>query len=138
MFQNIVVLVFVVALLVELYLCAAGANHRRNKKLKGWNPVKGTITSITEKYDEFARKKVKELTIKSETGNTVYSKQNTVFCIYEEGEEVELIEKDGVHRFIGNERVHAQGVKETLIGTIPMIIMVIIAGVLSYLAHVWG
>ena len=138
MFQNIVVLVFVVALLVELYLCAAGANHRRNKKLKGWNPVKGTITSITEKYDDFARKKVKELTIASETGNTVYSKQSTVFCIYEEGEEVELIEKDGVHRFIGNDRVHKQGVKETLLGVIPILVLIAVAAVLSLVAHSWG
>ena len=138
MFQNIVVVFFVLVLLTELYFCAAGANHRRRKKLKGWNQVKGHITSIEDKYDEFSRRKVRELTIASETGNTVYSKQSSMFCVYEEGEEVELIEKDGVHRFIGNERVHAKGVRETLIGTIPLIVLVIISGVLSYLAHIWG
>ena len=37
-----------------------------------------------------------------------------MFCIYEKGEEVELIEKDGVHRFIGNDRVHKKGIRETL------------------------
>jgi hypothetical protein len=59
-----------------------------------------------------------------------------MFCIFDEGEEVELIEKDGVHRFIGNDRVHKRGVRETLIGTIPMLVLIVIAIILSVVANV--
>lgn len=138
MIKNIVAVVFVIVLLVELYFCSAGSNHRKKKKLKGWNPTTGKIKKIEKIQDEFSRKTVVELTIKTGKGNTVYSKQNPMFCIYEKGEEVELIEKDGVHRFIGNDRVHQRGVKETLVGTIPMLVLLALAALLSYFAHIWS
>ncbi len=138
MIRNIVAVVFSIVLIVELFLCTAGSNHRKKKKLKDWKPVKGKITSIEKVQDELTRKSYMELTIKTENGNTIYSKQSPIFCIYEKGEEVELIEKESIHRFIGNDRVHKQGVKETMLGTIPMIVLIIIAAVLSYLAYLWS
>ena len=138
MFKNIAAVVFVIVFLVELYYAAAGSAHRKKKKLKGWNPVKGTIESKEKLFDQLAHRNVIEMKIISESGNTVYAKQSPMFCIFEKGEEVELIEKDGVHRFIGNDRVHKKGIKETLIGTLPMLGFILIAMLLSYLAHVWG
>lgn len=138
MFKNIAAVVFVIVFLVELYFSAAGSAHRKKKRLKDWNPVKGRIESKKKIYDELARKNVIEMTIKTEAGNTVYTKQNTMFCIFDEGEEVELIEKNGIHRFIGNDRVHKQGVKETLLGVIPILVIIVVAAVLSLLANSWG
>lgn len=136
MFKNIVAVVFVIVFLVELYYAAAGSAHRKKKKLKGWNPVKGTIESKEKLFDQLAHRNVIEMKIISESGNTVYAKQSPMFCIFDEGEEVELIEKDGVHRFIGNDRVHKRGVRETLIGTIPMLVLIVIAIILSVVANV--
>ena len=79
-----------------------------------------------------------ELTIETDSGSTVYAKQSPMFCKYEKGEEVELIEKEGVHRFIGNDRLHKQGVKETLIGTIPFLVLVGLAALLSFLYNLWS
>lgn len=138
MFKNIAAVVFVIVFLVELYFSAAGSAHRKKKRLKDWNPVRGRIESKKKIYDELARKNVIEMTIKTEAGNTVYTKQNTMFCIFDEGEEVELIEKNGIHRFIGNDRVHKQGVKETLLGVIPILVIIVVAAVLSLLANSWG
>ena len=136
--KNIVAVIFMVVFLVELYFCSAGSAHRKKKKLKGWNPVTGKIKSIEKVTDALTRRNVMELTIRTDGGSTVYSKQSPMFCIYEKGEEVELIEKDGVHRFIGNDRVHKKGVKETLIGVIPMMILIGFAALLSYLEHIWS
>ena len=136
MFKNIAAVVFVIVFLVELYYAAAGSAHRKKKKLKGWNPVKGTIESKEKLFDQLAHRNVIEMKIISESGNTVYAKQSPIFCIFDEGEEVELIEKDGVHRFIGNDRVHKRGVRETLIGTIPMLVLIVIAIILSVVANV--
>ncbi|MBO5609204.1 MAG: hypothetical protein K5865_04455 [Eubacterium sp.] len=136
MFKNIAAVVFVIVFLVELYYAAAGSAHRKKKKLKGWNPVKGTIESKEKLFDQLAHRNVIEMKIISESGNTVYAKQSPMFCIFDEGEEVELIEKDGVHRFIGNDRVHKRGVRETLIGTIPMLVLIVIAIILSVVANV--
>ncbi|MBO4864716.1 MAG: hypothetical protein J5517_10135 [Eubacterium sp.] len=138
MVRNILAVVFIIIFLVELYLCAAGSSHRKKKKLRDWTEVKGKIKSIDKVQDELTKKTYKELTIKTEKGNTVYSKQSPMFCIYDVGEEVDLIEKEGVHRFIGNDRVHGQGVKETLLGTIPMLVLVLLAALISYLAHIWS
>ena len=135
--KNIVGVLFIVVFLVEIYFCAAGSAHRRTRRLKGWNPVKGKIKSMEKVKDPISRRDYMELTIETESGSTVYAKQSNMFCIFTKGEEVELIEKDGVHRFIGNERVHKQGVKETLIGTIPFLTLVAIAALLSLAAHVW-
>ena len=136
MFKNIAAVVFVIVFLVELYYAAAGSAHRKKKRLKGWNPVKGTIESKEKLFDQLAHRNVIEMKIISESGNTVYAKQSPMFCIFDEGEEVELIEKDGVHRFIGNDRVHKRGVRETLIGTIPMLVLIVIAIILSVVANV--
>jgi len=136
LFKNIAAVVFVIVFLVELYYAAAGSAHRKKKKLKGWNPVKGTIESKEKLFDQLAHRNVIEMKIISESGNTVYAKQSPMFCIFDEGEEVELIEKDGVHRFIGNDRVHKRGVRETLIGTIPMLVLIVIAIILSVVANV--
>ena len=138
MFKNIAAVVFVVVFLVELYYSAAGSAHRKKKRLKDWRPVKGTIESKEKIYDQLAHKNVIEMTIKTESGNTVYTKQNKMFCIFEVGEEVELIEKNGIHRFIGNDRVHKQGVRETLLGVIPMLVLIAVAAVLSLLANSWS
>ena len=138
MLGNVLAVVFVIIFLVELYLCSAGSSHRKKKKLKDWNVVTGKIQAIEKVQDEISKKSYKELTIKTENGNTVYSKQSPMFCIYDKGEEVELIEKDGVHRFIGNDRVHRQGVKETIIGTVPMIVLVLLAALISFLSHIWS
>ncbi|SEQ94623.1 hypothetical protein SAMN02910369_02736 [Lachnospiraceae bacterium NE2001] len=138
MLRNIIAIIFVIVFLVELFFATAGSAHRKKKKIKGWNVVTGKIKSLEKKEDELTHKPVIEMTIKTKNGNTVYAKQSPMFCCYEKGEEVELIEKDGVHRFIGNDRVHSKGVKETLIGTVPFLVMVSIAALLSYLAHIWG
>ena len=138
MLKNIIAIFFVIVFLVEMYFSAAGSAHRRKRKIKGWNVVTGKIKSMEKIQDEMSRRTVVEMTIKTKSGSTVYAKQSPMFCIYEKGEEVELIEKDGVHRFIGNERVHKQGVKETIIGIVPFLVLVALAGVLSFLAHVWG
>ena len=99
--QNITAIVVILVFLVELYFCTAGSNHRRKRLLSGWNPVKGRIKTVEEKRDEIYHKKYIELTIEVGDGRLVYSKQNPMFCIYEEGEEVDLMENKGVHRFCG-------------------------------------
>ena len=138
MIKNIIAIVFIIAFLVELFFATAGSAHRKKKKLKDWNVVTGKIKSLESVEDELTHKKVIELTIKTKDGSTVYSKQSPMFCIYEKGEEVELIEKDGVHQFIGNDRVHKRGVKETIIGTVPFLLLVGFAALISYLTHIWS
>lgn len=138
MLKNIVAILFVIVFLVGLFFASAGSAHRKKKKIKGWNVVTGKIKSMEKMEDELTHRAVIEMTIKTKNGNTVYAKQSPIFCCYEKGEEVELIEKDGVHRFIGNDRVHKKGVKETIIGVVPFTVMVGLAALLSYLAHIWG
>ena len=71
---------FVICLLgVEMYFCTAGNRHRRKKILKGWNPVKGTITAIDKK-----------------------------------------------------------GRKETLIGTLPLLALIVVCAVITLIAHLAG
>ena len=138
MVKNIVGVLFIIIFLVELFFASAGSAHRKKKKIKGWNVVTGKIKSMEKVEDELTHKAMVELTIKTQNGNTVYAKQSPLFCCYEKGEEVELIEKDGVHRFIGNDRVHKKGVKETIIGTVPFLVLVALAALISYLAHIWS
>lgn len=138
MVRNIVGVIFVIVFLVSLFFASAGSAHRKKKKIKGWNVVTGKIKSMEKVEDELTHRTVIEMTIKTKNGSTVYAKQSPIFCAYEKGEEVELIEKDGVHRFIGNDRVHKKGVKETIIGVIPFLVLVGIAALISYLAHIWG
>ena len=54
MIKNIVAVVFVIVLLVELYFCSAGSNHRKKKKLKGWNPTTGKIKKIDRFMQEMS------------------------------------------------------------------------------------
>ncbi len=131
--KHIAAIVMIIALLVELYLCTAGSQHKKKKLLKGWNKTKGTIRSIEKKQDNVgaSRKSYTELTIDAENGQTVYAKIG-MMCIYEEGEEVDLMEKDGYHRFLGNDRVNAKGKKELFWGTIPMIVLIAGIAALSY------
>jgi hypothetical protein len=136
MIRNIVGVIFVIVFLVSLFFASAGSAHRKKKKIKGWNVVTGKIKSMEKVQDELTHRTVIEMTIKTKSGSTVYAKQSPMFCIFDEGEEVELIEKDGVHRFIGNDRVHKRGVRETLIGTIPMLVLIVIALILSVVANV--
>ena len=138
MLKNVVAIVFILVFIVELYLSAAGSSHRKKKKLKDWNTVKGKVESVEKVQDELTRKNVIELTVRTDDGHTVYSKHSPVFCIYEKGEEVELMEKDGVHRFLGNDRVNRQGRKETLLGTLPLLGLILVAAVLSFLSHIWS
>ena len=98
----------------------------------------GNIKAMEKVEDPMTHRAVIEMTIKTKNGKTVYAKQSPMFCCYEKGEEVELIEKDGVHRFIGNDRVHKKGVKETIIGTVPFLVMVGIAALISYLSFIWS
>ena len=131
--KHIAAIVMIIALLVELYLCTAGRKKKKKKLLKGWNKTKGTIWSIEKKQDNVgaSRKSYTELTIDAENGQTVYAKIG-MMCIYEEGEEVDLMEKDGYHRFLGNDRVNAKGKKELFWGTIPMIVLIAGIAALSY------
>ncbi|MBP3807152.1 MAG: hypothetical protein II492_02630 [Eubacterium sp.] len=138
MVRNIVAVIFVIVFLVELFYATAGSAHRKKRKIKGWNVVTGKIKSMEKVEDPMTHRAVIEMTIKTKNGNTVYAKQSPMFCCYEKGEEVELIEKDGVHRFIGNDRVHKKGVKETIIGTVPFLVMVGIAALISYLSFIWS
>lgn len=138
MVRNIVAIIFVIVFLVELFYATAGSAHRKKRKIKGWNVVTGKIKSMEKVEDPMTHRAVIEMTIKTKNGNTVYAKQSPMFCCYEKGEEVELIEKDGVHRFIGNDRVHKKGVKETIIGTVPFLVMVGIAALISYLSFIWS
>lgn len=138
MVRNIVAVIFVIVFLVELFYATAGSAHRKKRKIKGWNVVTGKIKSMEKVEDPMTHRSVIEMTIKTKNGNTVYAKQSPMFCCYEKGEEVELIEKDGVHRFIGNDRVHKKGVKETIIGTVPFLVMVGIAALISYLSFIWS
>ena len=138
MLKNIIAVAFVIVFLIEMFFAAAGSEHRKKKKLKDWNVVTGKIKSMEKIEDEMTHRAVIEMTIKTKGGNTVYAKQSPMFCCYEKGEEVELIEKDGVHRFIGNDRVHKKGVKETILGVVPFLVLVGIAALISYLAHIWG
>ena len=137
MLQNIIAVIFTVVLIVELFICTAASNHRKKKKLKEWNLAKGKIKKIEKVQDELTHRNFMELTIISDDGHTVYSKHSPMFCIYEKGEEVELIEKDGVHKFIGNDRVNSRAKKEFLLGTLPMLVLVAIAALLSILTHIW-
>ena len=138
MLKGFIEIFVIVVLGVEMYFCTAGNRHRKKKILKGWNPAKGTITSIEKKTDELTKKTVAELTIVTPDERTVYAKQDGFFCIYEEGEEVELMELNGVHRFLGNDRVDKKGRKETLLGTLPLLGLIIICAVITYLAHMAG
>ena len=138
MLQNIFAVVFIVLFLVELYFLSAASAHKKKKKLKDWNLVTGKIKSIDKIQDEYTHKTFKEITVKMPDGRLVYSRQSPTFCIYDVGEEVELMENEGVHRFLGNDRVNKQSKKETLIGTIPMLILVVLAGLLSFLASIWS
>ena len=138
MLKNIIAVAFVIVFLIEMFFAAAGSAHRKKKKLKDWNVVTGKIKSMEKIEDEMTHRAVIEMTIKTKGGNTVYAKQSPMCCCYEKGEEVELIEKDGVHRFIGNDRVHKKGVKETILGVVPFLVLVGIAALISYLAHIWG
>ena len=126
--KNIAAVIMILALLVELYLATAGSQHKKKKMIKGWNPVKGTIQSIAKVHDNVgaSRKSYTELTIEAESGNTVYARIGNM-CIYEVGEEVDLMEKDGYHRFLGNDRVDARGKKALFWGIVPM--LVLIAGI---------
>ena len=130
--KNIAAIVMILALCVELYLCTAGSQHKKKKLLKGWNKTKGTIRSIDKVQDNVgaSRKSYMELTIDAESGQTVYARLG-MMCIYEVGEEVELMEKDGYHRFLGNDRVNARAKKELLWGTIPMVVLIAAIAVLS-------
>ena len=121
-----------------MYFCTAGNRHRKKKILKGWNPAKGTVTAIEKKTDELSKKNVTELTIVTPDERTVYAKQDSFFCIYEVGEEVDLMELNGVHRFLGNDRVDKKGRKETLLGTLPLLGLIIICALITFLAHMAG
>ncbi|MBP5192482.1 MAG: hypothetical protein J6Z74_03985 [Eubacterium sp.] len=132
MIKNLTAVIVMLILLVELYLCTASSQHRRKKLIKNWKPVKGTIREIEKKEDLISRKNYVELTIDAPGDRTVYAKVGNL-CIYEVGEEVDLMELDGVHRFRGNERVDKKGKQELLLGTLPMLGIIVIAMILSIL-----
>ncbi len=133
MIQNVAAVIVIIVFLAELYFSAAGSAHRKKKIIKGWNKTSGVITAIEKKNDPMARKNYTELTIEGPEGRTVYSKVSSMFNIYEIGEEVELMEKDGYHKFVGNDRVDRKGKKEQLIGVLPILGIILIAGILSIL-----
>ena len=131
--KNIAAVVMIIALLAELYLASAGSQHRKKKCLKGWNRTRGVIRSIEKVKDNVgaSHKTYMELTIEAESGQTVYARLG-MFCIYQVGEEVELMEKDGYHRFLGNDRVNARGKKELFWGIVPMVLLIAGIAALSY------
>ena len=131
--KNIAAVVMILAMCVELYFITAGSQHRKKKCLKGWNRTRGTIRGIEKVEDRVgaSRKRYMELTIDAESGQTVYARIG-MMCIYEVGEEVELMEKDGYHRFLGNDRVNARAKKELFWGTIPMLVLIAGIAALSY------
>ena len=131
MIQNVAAVIVMIVFFAVLYFSAAGAAHRKKKIIKGWNKTSGVIRAIEKKNDQMARKNYTELTIEGPEGRTVYGKVSSMFNIYEIGEEVELMEKDGYHRFVGNDRVDRKGKKEQLIGILPIIGIILIAGILS-------
>ncbi|MCR5291797.1 MAG: hypothetical protein K6E28_02775 [Eubacterium sp.] len=132
MVKNISIIIVSIILMVELYLAAAGNSHRMKRVHKGWRKTTGVIDSIVTKYDSLAKKNVAELTIISESGSRVYAKVSNAFCIYEKGETVYLEEKDGYHRFLGNERVGKRGTIEVILGTVPMIIILVGVALMAY------
>ena len=138
MLKGFIEIFVIVVLGVEMYFCTAGNRHRKKKILKGWNPAKGTVTAIEKKTDELSKKTVTELFFVSADERTVYAKQDSFFCIYEVGEEVDLMELNGVHRFLGNDRVDKKGRKETLLGTLPLSGLIIICALITFLAHMAG
>ena len=99
MVKNIAAVFIVLIFAVELFLATKGSQHRKKKRLKGWNLVKGNVVSTEKKRDIISGKTVVELTIETETGRTVTAKDG-IFSLYEPGEEVMLQEKDGYHKFI--------------------------------------
>ena len=131
MIKNLAILVVVMIFGFELYISTKGSQHRKKKRIKGWNIVKGNILSTEKKRDERTGKSYVELIIETTTGRTVTEKDG-IFAIYEVGEEVLLQEKDGYHRFIGNDRVDKIGRKELLLGLIPMVAIIGIAAILSF------
>lgn len=131
MIKNLAILVVVMIFGFELYISTKGSQHRKKKRIKGWNIVKGNILSTEKKRDERTGKSYVELIIETTTGRTVTEKDGN-FSIYEVGEEVLLQEKDGYHRFIGNDRVDKIGRKELLLGLIPMVAIIGIAAILSF------
>ena len=131
MIKNIAAALIVLIFAIELYFATKGSQHRKKKHLKGWNIVKGSISSIEKKVDDRTKKNYYELTIETETDRTVTAKEG-IFSIYEVGEEVLLQEKNGYHRFMGNDRVDRQGRKEMLIGTVPLIVIVALAALLTF------
>ncbi len=131
MIKNIAAALIVLIFAIELYFATKGSQHRKKKHLKGWNIVKGSISSIEKKVDDRTKKNYYELTIETETDRTVTAKEG-IFSIYEVGEEVLLQEKNGYHRFMGNDRVDRQGRKEMLIGTVPLLVIVALAALLTF------
>ena len=126
MIKNLAILVVVMIFGFELYISTKGSQHRKKKRIKG-----GNILSTEKKRDERTGKSYVELIIETTTGRTVTEKDG-IFSIYEVGEEVLLQEKDGYHRFIGNDRVDKIGRKELLLGLIPMVAIIGIAAILSF------
>ena len=121
--QHVFSILVIIYLAVELYFCSAGSAHKKKRITKGWNPVKGKIRKITSNYDSLAHKTMCELTIKAEDGGVCYAKVSKMFNQYEEGEEVELMELNGVHRFLGCDRVNKKARKELAIGLIPLAVI---------------
>ena len=62
MVKNIIAVIFIIIFLVELFFSSAGSAHRKKKKLKGWNVVKGRIKSIEKVQDEMTHKTYMEMT----------------------------------------------------------------------------
>jgi|GEM_PF-1100103 len=137
MTANVAAVLVGIILIVELYLSSAGSTHMKKRYIKGWNKAVGKIVSIDEKKDgipDAASKKYMELKILVGDDRFVYAKQSPMFCIYEVDEEVELMEKDGVYRFVGNDRVHSRGKVETLLGVVPIVVIIAAAALMSVLA----
>ncbi|MBR1675159.1 MAG: hypothetical protein IJ703_09415 [Eubacterium sp.] len=131
MVKNLALLVIILVFGIELYFSTKGSQHRKKKHLKNWNLVKGVISAIEKKQDERTGKTYYELTIETETERTVTVKEG-IFSIYEVGEEVTLQELKGYHKFIGNDRVDKQGKKELLLGTVPMLLVIAVCAVLTF------
>ncbi len=129
-------LIIVIIMAVELYLVAAGSNHRKKKPEKGANVVKATILSITKKKDAMYDGKINELEVELPDKTSVKVKSGSAyFNVYQIGEEVELQEKNGFYKFLGNDRVAKRSKAELAAGLIPVGILILVNVLITILTQ---
>lgn len=132
--SNLFIVVIILILAAELMFLSASSQHRKKRILSGWHPTSGVIRTIEKKYDSLAHRNYCELTIDTESGSVCYAKVGALFNQYEEGEKVDLMELNGVHRFLGNDRMNRKARKELAIGVIPILVLVVLSIIVNALS----